>query len=139
LVNIAEEEHIEIEEKALPSAIIVKQQILDIRLNVVREMMNIKYRMRMNKDISDEKAKLEGYILGLYQLLRDYFKPKEKSETEKLEILKEYFFNGKSLKLEVLYELFEILTKKMDVLGITHIELEVENPNEAVLKGWLKR
>jgi len=101
--------------------------------------MNIKYRMRMNKDISDEKAKLEGYILGLYQLLRDYFKPKEKSETEKLEILKEYFFNGKSLKLEVLYELFEILTKKMDVLGITHIELEVENPNEAVLKGWLKR
>jgi hypothetical protein len=117
--------------KAIPSAIRVKDEILDTRSLAIKSYSNMVYRASVGKDVTDEIAQLQGYLSGLFKLLELKFAAKSKDLTT-LKQLDDLLDTGKILPAKTLREALNILNRKVEDLGITKIEKKHFSEDESM-------
>lgn len=124
------------ESKAIPAAMFVKQEILNVRAAAVANLGKVIYRRTYGKNSSKEEAALQSNVFALFFLLRERFnkntksrnkKTKGKDQQSKEEKFKDEMdkaaLENKQIEYKKLYEMLCSLNEKIDSMGITEIEI----------------
>lgn len=106
-------------EEAIPAAIKVKEEILNVRTEAIKTLADIVYRQRYKQDISKELSTFQANVAALYMLLREKF-----PATHKVRTLDGVITGNKDLGFKELYGHFCALNHKIEELKITKIEIK---------------
>lgn len=106
----------QVKEEAIPAAIKVKEEMLNVRTSAISVLSDIVFRNRNKQLIDKEISKFQANVVTLYQLLRASF-----PANHKIRKLDDVIVKNESLELKELYAYFLILDDKLYALKITKL------------------
>jgi len=118
-------------ERALPEAILFKQQILWACYNYIESLAEYNKRKLLNRATRHIRATMQSNLITIYMQIKMKFTkdgklPKELANLDKL---------GIEMTVEEMSKCFDILQNRIEEMGITRVETRVKSPYHAFKRG----
>jgi len=123
---------VEITQSAIPSALLVKQRILDARDAMIQAQENVNIRRRRGRPYTSQLNDYQASVERLYSYLREKLDGEKirKGEKNIKDVLDNSIATGGKLGFKQLYKFACDLKDKIEELKITKIERKDINENE---------